>query len=68
MILVRRGAAPGRGLMVCWRSSSSWLDWSGSAGSSLATCEIHARVLPAEGCMVVPALLCVLIWAPGRGS
>ena len=24
-------------------------------------------MLPAAGCMVVPALLCVLIWAPGRG-
>ena len=43
MILVGRGAAPGRALMVCWRSSSSWLDWSGSARSSRATCEIHAR-------------------------
>ena len=29
--------------MVCWRSSSSWLDWSGSARSSRATCEIHVH-------------------------
>jgi hypothetical protein len=28
---------------------------------------IHARCA-AGGCIVVPALLCVLIWAPGRGS
>ena len=46
--------------MVCWRCSSSWLGWGGSAGSSLATCEIHARRAAGGGlhggsCVVVRA-------------